>query len=427
MNEQSQTPRKMDSPRWQPGTRLVAGVFLILLIAAIVSRLRQLIVPLILALLLAYILQPLISRLEQRAKMRRWVAVLIVFFVLVLLIAGTTTGVGIALTQAIAGLATYIDSLSTQFPELIESLMDTSFRIGPWIFDLGRIDLMNPVIETFASALQPLLSQTGELLSSVAGATATAIGTTLAILVLSFYLSLELDSLRDGLVGLVPFEYKDDIEQLTTETGNVWQAFLRGQIILGLVVGSATALVLAVLRVRFPFALGLVAGLLEFVPMFGPLIAGLLAVLVALFQGSNVWNVTPLTFALMVLIASIIIQQIENNILVPRIIGGSLKMSPLVVLLAVLAGGSMAGVVGVLLAAPSVATMKLWLGYVYSKTVNLETEVTTTTLAETEHYVVWKAEEPDGEPTYHLELGALTAHFFAEEWEEFVELAKNLS
>jgi predicted PurR-regulated permease PerM len=354
----------------------VAGVFLILLIAAIVSRLRQLIVPLILALLLAYILQPLISRLEQRAKMRRWVAVLIVFFVLVLLIAGTTTGVGIALTQAIAGLATYIDSLSTQFPELIESLMDTSFRIGPWIFDLGRIDLMNPVIETFASALQPLLSQTGELLSSVAGATATAIGTTLAILVLSFYLSLELDSLRDGLVGLVPFEYKDDIEQLTTETGNVWQAFLRGQIILGLVVGSATALVLAVLRVRFPFALGLVAGLLEFVPMFGPLIAGLLAVLVALFQGSNVWNVTPLTFALMVLIASIIIQQIENNILVPRIIGGSLKMSPLVVLLAVLAGGSMAGVVGVLLAAPSVATMKLWLGYVYSKTVNLETEVT---------------------------------------------------
>jgi hypothetical protein len=58
---------------------------------------------------------------------------------------------------------------------------------------------------------------------------------------------------------------------------------------------------------------------------------------------------------------------------------------------------------------------------------NTEAEVKTTTLAETEHYVVWKAEEPDGEPTYHLELGALTAHFFAEEWEEFVELAKNLS
>lgn len=375
MHPQSETSHKMTSPDWQPGTRLVAGVFLITFIAAVVFRLRQLIVPLILALLLAYILHPLITRLEERAKMRRWVAVLIVFFLLVLLIAGTTTGVGIALTQAIAGLATYIDSLSTQIPELIESLMDTSFRIGPWLIDLGRIDLMNPVIESLGSALQPLLSGTGELLSSVAGATATAIGTTLAILVVSFYLSLELGGLSDGLLGLTPSQYKDDVKRLTTETGNVWQAFLRGQIILGLVVGGATALVLAALRVRFPFALGLVAGLLEFVPMFGPLIAGLLAVLVALFQGSNVWNASPLAFALMVLIASVIIQQIENNVLVPRIIGGSLKMSPLVVLLAVLAGASMAGVVGVLLAAPIVATLKLWLGYLYAKTVNLEAEV----------------------------------------------------
>jgi predicted PurR-regulated permease PerM len=365
----------MKSPQWQPGTRLVAGVFLILLIAALVSELRQLIVLLILALLLSYILNPLISLLEKRAKLRRWMAVLIVFVALVLFIAGTTTGVGIALTQAIAGLGTYIDGLSLQIPELIESLMDSSFRIGPWTFDLSRIDLMNPVIETLASALQPLLSQTGTLLSSIAGATATAIGTTLAILVLSFYLSLELGGLREGLLSLIPHQFKDDVEQLTTETGKVWQAFLRGQIILGLVVGGATALVLAALRVRFPFALGLVAGLLEFVPMFGPLIAGLLAVLVALFQGSNVWNVSPVTFALMVLIASVIIQQIENNVLVPRIIGGSLKMSPLVVLLAVLAGASMAGVVGVLLAAPSVATFKLWLGYIYSKTVNLEAEV----------------------------------------------------
>jgi hypothetical protein len=58
---------------------------------------------------------------------------------------------------------------------------------------------------------------------------------------------------------------------------------------------------------------------------------------------------------------------------------------------------------------------------------NSEAEVKTTTLAETDHYVAWKAEEPDGEATYHLEMGALTAHFFSEEWEEFLELARHLA
>ena len=57
----------------------------------------------------------------------------------------------------------------------------------------------------------------------------------------------------------------------------------------------------------------------------------------------------------------------------------------------------------------------------------MEGEVKTSTLAETEHYVAWKAEEPEGETTYHLELGALTAHFFADEWEELLELVKGLA
>jgi predicted PurR-regulated permease PerM len=107
--------------------------------------------------------------------------------------------------------------------------------------------------------------------------------------------------------------------------------------------------------------------------MFGPVIAGLIAFLVALFQGSNWWGLAPLTFALVVLAVFALIQQVENNILVPRIIGRSLNLRPLVVLLAALAGASLAGVLGLLLAAPAVASLRIWLGYVYRKTLGLDT------------------------------------------------------
>jgi predicted PurR-regulated permease PerM len=105
--------------------------------------------------------------------------------------------------------------------------------------------------------------------------------------------------------------------------------------------------------------------------VFGPWITGLISVLVALFQSSNFWGLNPLGFALVVLGASILIQQVENNILYPRIIGHSLNLNPLVVLLALLAAGSLAGIVGLLLAAPTVATLRLVFSYLYWKVVGV--------------------------------------------------------
>ena len=116
----------------------------------------------------------------------------------------------------------------------------------------------------------------------------------------------------------------------------------------------------------------MLAGVLEFVPIFGPWITAVVSVLVALFQVTNPWGLTPISYALIVLAAGILIQQIENNILYPRVIGQSLALNPLVVLLAVLAAGSLFGIVGLLLAAPVVATARLCLGYLYWKTVGAD-------------------------------------------------------
>jgi predicted PurR-regulated permease PerM len=142
--------------------------------------------------------------------------------------------------------------------------------------------------------------------------------------------------------------------------------------LLGLVLGSVVAAVLAAMGVRFALVLGLIAGVLDIVPFFGPFVAGLIAVVVAFFQGANWWGLHPLAFAAIVLGAFLVIQQIENTILIPGILGFSLKMRPLTVLLAAMAGGSLAGVVGVLLAQPVAAMLRVWFFYFYRKTAGLD-------------------------------------------------------
>jgi predicted PurR-regulated permease PerM len=243
--------------------------------------------------------------------------------------------------------------------------------IGPWVIDLSTV--INPLLGSVGSAVQPLLAQTGALLASIAGATASVVGLVLVVMLFGYYLLLDFGGLDEYVMHFVPRAYQSDVQRLMKATQQVWRAFIRGQLILGAVVGVLTGIALAAVGLRFALVLGLIAGVLELVPTFGPIVAGVLAILVALFQGTNSLGLTPLAFALVVIGVSFLIQQIENNLLVPRIIGGSLNLHPMVVLLGAIVGGTMAGILGVLLAAPVIATGRLWLGYFYRKTVGLET------------------------------------------------------
>ena len=367
----TETPEP-SSPPWQPGTRLVVGVLLILLIIAILYLMRSLLAPVVLAVLLAYLLHPILTRLTTQFRLPRGCALLIVYLFLVLLLVGTTTGLGVAISQRVTQLAIYLGELSVELPAQIESLARLQIPIGPWLVDLSQINL-EPILSDLASAISPLLSQTGSLLASVAKATASVVTLVILVLILGYYMLLDMGKMEQGILELVPLPYRGDFRRLIGETGRVWNAFLRGQAILAIVMTVLVAVVLTGLGVRFPLVLGLIAGLMEFIPWFGPVVATIVTVLVALFQPSNWWGLTPLGFGILVFIVFLFIQQLENNVLFPTIIGQSLHMHPLIVLLSALVGGTLGGLVGLLLAAPTVATLRLWLGYIYRKVVGLDT------------------------------------------------------
>jgi len=362
-------PTDLQSPPWQPGTRLLVGVLVVLFGLLILYLLRSLVVSFTIAFLIAYMLHPSVNLILRKTGMRRGLAALLVMLAFVLIVIGITTGLGFTFSQRVITLAQYLASIAEQLPSQIANLANLKLELGPWMLDFSTINL-GPTLNSLASSLSPLLSQAGTVLGSVALAAASAVTGFLLIMVISFYLLIDFNLIRPTLLSLAPSAYQEDANFLLTETNHIWRAFLRGQVFLGGVIGVIVAISMLIVGLDFPIVLGLIAGLLELVPMFGPVISALVAVLVALFQPSNPFMLTPFAYALLIVAIFTIIQQVENTVLVPRIMGESLNLRPLVVFMAVLAGGALAGIFGILLASPFVATMRLYLSYVYSKVVD---------------------------------------------------------
>ena len=157
----------------------------------------------------------------------------------------------------------------------------------------------------------------------------------------------------------MPAGYRDELQRIKTEFGRIWSSFLRGQVVLALIIGTTVTIVLMVLGVPNALFLGLLAGVFEVVPNLGPIIAMIPAVVVAFFQGSNYWAIDNTVFAVIVIVAYTVIQQLENHIIVPKVIGESVNLPPVVILIGALAGANLAGVLGIFLAAPVLATSRV--------------------------------------------------------------------
>jgi HAD superfamily hydrolase (TIGR01509 family) len=159
------------------------------------------------------------------------------------------------------------------------------------------------------------------------------------------------------------------LTRLAEELSAVWNLFLRGQLVLGIVMGLLVAFAMTVLGVRNALALGLLAGILEFMPGagIGLAIAAVPAVLIALILGSSWLPIPNLPFAVIVALTYIFLGQLDNTVLLPRIVGRRVSLHPVVVIVGAAVGAQLAGVLGILLAAPTIASARVINNYVWHK------------------------------------------------------------
>ncbi|MEZ4580050.1 MAG: AI-2E family transporter [Caldilineaceae bacterium] len=165
--------------------------------------------------------------------------------------------------------------------------------------------------------------------------------------------------------------YRQDADRLLTDFARIWAAYLRGQVVLALIIGVVVTMALAAMGVNNALGLGALAGALEFLPIIGPVASTVAAVIVAFFQNEPFFGLAFYWRPVAVAVVMLVIQQVENNILVPRIVGRALDLHPLVTMVAVLMGASLAGILGAVLAAPVVASLKLLGMYAWRKMLDL--------------------------------------------------------
>ena len=374
-----QTVSSVASPPWGITTKAIIASAILIVGALVVWRFQFLLSPIVLAAVLAYLLNPLISWLQRKTEVKRPQAVLIVYVLVlsILGVGGFFLGVVVAQQSVILW-----QSLPEFLPRLVDSVQlraqdwaSVTWSIGPYSFEPGAaLDLIDweSITSSIASSVRTFLGQSGVWLAGVAGATLGTLSDTLFVLIVSIYLAIDGPRFGRGISELAQQPgYRRDAERLMGDSIKIWDAYLRGQVILGIVIFVLVSITLSILGVNNALELGILSGLLEFLPIVGPFIGTGAAVLVALVQDSNTWGVSPWLFALIVLGAMFLIQQVENAVLVPRIVGDALDLHALVVLIGVLMGTSLAGLLGAVLAAPVIATLKLFGTYVWRKMLDL--------------------------------------------------------
>ncbi|MBI5031393.1 MAG: AI-2E family transporter [Chloroflexi bacterium] len=340
---------------WSGETRRWIIIGLVIAAALIVYAIRDTLSTIIVAFLVAYLLNPLVTLIENRLRVRRILATVIVYLGLIALLV-------IAGAFLVPMLYRQILAFASGFDHIIEQISAAARQ-------LPILDTLGIHIESSTIADQ-LRTSLGSLASSASRALVTAVSgvfNTIIILVFSLYLVKDAPTIDRALENAVPENYREDVQRIKTELGNIWSSFLRGQVLLAIIIGVITTVVLSILGVRNAVLLGLLAGVLEVVPTIGPIIAMIPAVLIAFFQGSIHWALDPTAFALIVVVAYLLIQQAENHLIVPNVLGSSVNLPPIIILFGAFAGANLAGILGIFLAPPVLATARLILQYVLRK------------------------------------------------------------
>ncbi len=359
------------SPSWGTNTKLVVTLTIVVIVGALLVKFQFIITPLLIALLLAYLFHPIAGFLQRKLHLSWNASVSAIYFVIVILLLGLLTAGGVGLVQQIQSLVTIIQNAITTLPELIASISGKVYQFGPFKVDFSALDL-NALSSQIIGVVQPLLSRTGTLLSTVAGGAANFIGWMFFVILSSYFVLAESDGLRGRIVTVDVPGYTQDFERLARELGRTWNAFLRGQIIIFFLAVAVYTVVLSVLGVHYAISLAFLAGLARFVPYVGPAVNWIILVLVSYFQVYKLFGLAPFYYTLLVLVIALIIDQIFDNIVSPRVLSDALKVHPAAVLVAAIVAANLFGLLGVVVAAPILATAALLWKYTMRKLLDLD-------------------------------------------------------
>jgi len=345
-----------------PSPRVALVLFATVVVGTLLYAGREALSPFVVGLLLVYLLDPPVERLS-RLGLPRWIAVLLVYLVVAFVVVEV-------LSLTLRPLVDQVSAFVSDLPTLLSQLDAQLQRMSEFYRGLQLPPQLREAIDEWLAGLAeggvgidpgvivPVFSVTAGLVGSIFGY--------IIIPVWAFYLLKDRKSLMERFDQALPEEWRADVWATTRLVQRVFGQWVRAQLFLGMTVGAATFVGLLVLSAwidpifgRFALLLAIIAGLFELLPIIGPILAAIPAILLAATAGLEA---TVAAFLLYLLV-----QQLENNLLVPKIQGDAVELHPSAVMLALIIGAAIAGLLGAILALPVTAAARDVYRYLFGR------------------------------------------------------------
>ena len=351
----------MKNEQWSTSTRYVVGIIVFVTVVALLIYAREAVKMLVISAFVAYLISPAVTMLTQNTKFTRRAAVNFVYFSALVVMVGVPATLTPIFFDEIKLVASDLLDLSNQTSEWLTQPK----QFGNMVFHFEQVG--ESLGQLQESILTPLPEEALALLET------TSINTLwfLVILVSVHLFMSEWPNMREWLFNLAPQAYRYEMDELYKRLRNVWMAYLRGQIVLMLVVGVVFTIAWAIIGIPGALVLGALAGLFTLIPDVGPFLAVALAFGVALLEGST-WIQLPNFWVAGIVVATyLVLINLKNFFLRPIIMGRSLRMNEALIFIAIMIATILEGIMGALLVVPVLASVAVIMEYLRRRILGL--------------------------------------------------------
>ncbi len=334
--------------------RTIFWTILILLGIWFVYAIRTILPPFIFAGIFAFLFNPVVDLFSEKMKLPRILSIILIYAVLITIFVFGSITLSSRIIEESSELRNYtthvLSTAHSQFQSLPDWLRPTAYD---FLFSLRKSRFLNffeapPFFPFFTQAISRIISF-------------------LIFLFSGFYF------LKDGklffarILNKIPKEYKEDVATLFRKINMLLGGYLRGEIFLVFLMSIVTYIALSILGIHFAAIIAIFSGFAEIVPVIGPIVAGSVAVLVAIFTGSANFGLSPINASLVIVAIYFILRQLEDYFVIPYVMGKITKLPPFVIFFSVIAGGHIAGLLGLILAVPVTAILRLLIEFYFER------------------------------------------------------------
>jgi predicted PurR-regulated permease PerM len=331
---------------WSTPARYLTLVIILAFVLGLIWYARSIFQPLIIAGLIAYIMMPLVNLLKNTTGMGHKLAVNLIYFALLSLFLASPV---VFVPELLSQLQAFSDDLLRLYEQTL-LFFDKPFVLGPLIIEVG--DYFPEVENSIATVLTSLPERALHILESTSRNTAWFF----VIVVAVYYLLMDWDKIREGMIRQAPQDFQRDARIIFLEIKDIWAAYLRSQIALMVIVGIVFSIAWLAIGIPSAIILGILAGLLTIIPDLGPMIAVGVAIAVAFLEGSNFLPLSNFWFAILTFLIYLVLINFKNIWLRPRLMGRSVHLHEGLVFIAIIAAVLLQGILGAIIIVPVIAS-----------------------------------------------------------------------